>query len=315
MASNAARNPNNAGLLDLPGELGVLTPAALGCRHRSSGRLVVQAHPLLLLVGWVPGGQEPRNHSGRLALGQAARPGRRRPSSPPVTWAGRCCSPMRALRTRIAPVRAGITHWSTLSWRWALATSSGVWPPGSVPPSTGTSPAWFSLAPRARDQAVAARAAPVRAALATVAWATPCWPATRPLLAASRTVPPTTWAAMPARLTGVQRSQPEFATRSRCLGSSTSAAAPFSPTAPISEPPNQVARPRSCKDRETVLSAAIPLLLRTWRSGAGSAGWPAAPAPVGVVRPIAGPYGGPRPGRRRPRSAPCGPPRRPDARR
>ena len=71
-------------------------------------------------------------------------------------------------------VRAGITHCSTLSCRWALATSSGVSVLGSVPPSTGTSPASFSLAPRARDQAVAARAAPVRAVLTTVAEATPC---------------------------------------------------------------------------------------------------------------------------------------------
>src|SRR5215203_4084992 len=168
---------------------------------------------------------------------------------------------MRALRTSTAPVRAGITHWSTLSWRWALATSSGVSPLGSVPPSTGTSPAASSLAPRARDQAVAARAAPVRAVLTTVAWVTPCWLATRPLLAPSSTAPPATWAAIPARLTGVQRFQPELATRSRCLGSSTSAAAPLSPTAPISEPPNQVASPRSCRDRETVLSAVMSLLL------------------------------------------------------
>src|SRR5215216_374450 len=187
---------------------------------------------------------------------------------------------MRALRTSTAPVRAGITHWSTLSWRWALATSSGVWSPGSVPPSTGAWPAWSSLAPRARDQAVAARAAPVRAVLATVAWATPCWLATRPLLAPSRTVPPTTWAAMPARLTGVQRFQPALATRSRCLGSSTSAAAPLSPTAPISEPPNQVARPRSCRERETVLSAVTVLLLHALGRREGVARGPAAPAPI-----------------------------------
>src|SRR5215211_239031 len=154
---------------------------------------------------------------------------------------------MRALRIRTAPVRAGITHWSTLSWRWALATSSGVSPLGSVPPSTGTlrpSPAWSSLAPRARDQAVAARAAPVRAVLATLA------------------------------------------TRSRCLGSSTSAAAPFSPTAPISEPPNQAARPRSCRERETVLSAATVLLLHGCRAmgrGCRQASGPS--SPTCAVRP------------------------------
>src|SRR4029450_9436205 len=209
---------------------------------------------------------------------QAARPGRRRPSRPPVPWAGRCCSPMRALRTSTAPVRAGIAHCSSRSWRWALATSSGVSPLGSVPPSTETSPAWSSLAPRARDQAVAARAAPVRAVLTTVAWATPCWLATRPLLAPRRISPPATWAVMPARLTGVQRFQPALATRSRCLGSSTWAAAPLRPTAPISEPPNQVASPRSCRERETVLSAVMSLLLGACWEGSRAAGGPAAPA-------------------------------------
>src|SRR5215207_6014433 len=89
-----------------------------------------------------------------------------------------------------------------------------------------------------------------------VAWATPCWPVTRPLLAASRTVPPARWAAMPARLTGVQRFQPALATSSRCLGSWTWAAAPLRPTAPMSDPPNQVARPRSCRERARVLSLA-----------------------------------------------------------
>src|SRR5829696_8038700 len=193
---------------------------------------------------------------------------------------------MRALTTSTAPVRAGITHCSTLSCRWALATSSGVSMLGSVPPSTGTSPASLSLAPRARDQAVAARAAPVRAVLTTVAWATPRWLATRPLLAPSSTAPPTTWAAMPARLTGVQRFQPELATRRRCLGSSTSAAAPLRPTAPISEPPNQVASPRSCRERETVLSAAMALLLGCLlgvEQGRRRTGCPCPPDPIDLA--------------------------------
>src|SRR5829696_8584635 len=96
------------------------------------------------------------------------------------------------------------------------------------------------------------------AALATVAVATPRWVARRPLLPASRTAPPATCAAIPARLTGVQRAQPALATRRRWAGWSTTAAAPLRPTAPISEPPNQVARPRSCRERARVLSWVMP---------------------------------------------------------
>src|SRR4029450_5830611 len=65
-----------------------------------------------------------------------------------------------------------------------------------------------------------------------VAVATRRWPARRLLLATSSTLPPAIWAAIPARLTGVQRAQPALATRSRCCGWSTTAAAPLSPTAP-----------------------------------------------------------------------------------
>src|SRR4030095_4329740 len=151
-------------------------------------------------------------------------------------------------------------------------------------PATGTSPASLSLAPRTRDQAVAARAAPVRAVLTMVAWGTPRWLATRPLLAPSSTAPPARWAAMPARLTGVQRFQPAVATRSRCLGSSPWPAAPLSPTAPISEPPNQVARPRSCRERETVLSAVIVVLLHACRVTSGGRRRSHGPRPLGVVR-------------------------------
>jgi len=77
-------------------------------------------------------------------------------------------------------------------------------------------------------------------------------------LPVSRTAPPARWAAIPARLTGVQRAQPSLATRSRWAGWSTTAAAPLSPTTPMREPPNQVARPRSCRERARVLSWAMP---------------------------------------------------------
>src|SRR5512133_2753710 len=177
---------------------------------------------------------------------------------PLVTCWGRCCSPMRAFSTSAVPVSPGITHCRTVSCRWALASSGGVSPAGVVPPSTGASPACMSRSPRAREYAVAAKARPVTAALATVAPATPRWVARRLLLPATSTAPPATCAAIPARFTGVQRAQPALATRSRWPGWSTTAAAPLSPTAPISEPPNQVARPRSCNERARVLSWVTP---------------------------------------------------------
>src|SRR5215207_9237321 len=104
-------------------------------------------------------------------------------------------------------------------------------------------------------------AATVRAVLIVAVAPTPCWPASRPLLAPVSTTPPARWAAMPARFSGVQRAQPELATRSRWLGSWTTAAAPLTPVAPISEPPNQAARPTSCRVRARVLSVdAMPIV-------------------------------------------------------
>src|SRR5215207_6697527 len=144
---------------------------------------------------------------------------------------------MRAFSTKAVPVSPGITHCSTVSCRCAPARSRGLSSEGVVPPSTGASPACISRSPRAREYAVAAKASLVTAALATVAVATPRWLARRPLLPASSTAPPARWAAIPARLTGVQRAQPALATRRRWSGWSTTAAAPLSPTAPISEPP------------------------------------------------------------------------------
>jgi sugar lactone lactonase YvrE len=64
-----------------------------------------------------------------------------------------------------------------------------------------------------------------------------------------------------ATLTGVHFAQPAEATRARCVASVTAAPAPFSPTAPISDPPNQAAIPTSCSDRTTVLLSAIQDLL------------------------------------------------------
>src|SRR5215217_3037022 len=177
---------------------------------------------------------------------------------------------MWALTASVAPVKAGIAHCNTVSWRCALAAWTGVPLVGVVPSSTGAPSACSSLALSIRDQAVVARASPVSAVLVMVAVATPRWLATRPLLAASRIVPPARWAAIPAKFTGVHRAQPALATRRRCWGWSTAAAAPLSPTAPISDPPNQAARPTSCRLRARVLSFAMPCISSGTDNGMGA---------------------------------------------
>src|SRR5687768_5172546 len=96
-------------------------------------------------------------------------------------------------------------------------------------------------------------------ALSALVDATPFWPTIRPLLAVVSLVAPTTCAPMAAAFTGVQRPHPEFATRARSVGSDTSELAPLRPTAPISDPPNQAARPTSCMVRASVLVELIGL--------------------------------------------------------
>ena len=58
---------------------------------------------------------------------------------------------------------------------------------------------------------------------------------------------------MATALTGAHLAQPTAATRTRSRESRTEAAAPLTPTAPISDPPNHAAAPRSCRDRTSVL--------------------------------------------------------------
>src|SRR5215210_6269786 len=91
----------------------------------------------------------------------------------------------------------------------------------------------------------------------------------RPLLPAVRMSEPAMWAPMATRFTGVQRFQPALATRARCSLRSTSAAAPFTPMAPISEPPNHAARPTSERERARVLRCGMRNLREracTWRA-------------------------------------------------
>src|ERR1700710_637360 len=73
-------------------------------------------------------------------------------------------------------------------------------------------------------------------------------------------LPPIKCAPMAAALTGVHSAQPTAATRARSCESRTAAAAPLTPTAPISEPPNHAAAPRSCRERTTVFREDMKIL-------------------------------------------------------
>src|SRR3954447_15457777 len=143
----------------------------------------------------------------------------------------------------------------SLSLRWASARSGGVDVDGVVPPSAGTSPAWPSLRPSSRLYAVAPIAVAVRAVLTSDMPATPCCLATRSELEPSWPMLPMSRAPIAPAFTGVHLFQPASATQPACFGSSTAPAAALRPTAPISEPPNQAARPASCRVRVRVLVA------------------------------------------------------------
>jgi len=81
---------------------------------------------------------------------------------------------------------------------------------------------------------------------------TPDWPLTRPRLARIRPSPPTRCAPIAAAENGAHRAHPDAATRTRSPESITFLDAPLRPTAPIREPPNQTAAPKSCRDRTRV---------------------------------------------------------------
>src|ERR1700759_5701779 len=82
--------------------------------------------------------------------------------------------------------------------------------------------------------------------------------------ASSKPAPPTRCAPIAAADTGAHRAQPDEATFARSSGLLTSFDAPFTETAPIREPPNQAAPPRSCRDRMTVLRLLLMRLLNGW---------------------------------------------------
>src|SRR4051794_2328452 len=119
--------------------------------------------------------------------------------------------------------------------------------------------------------------------------APPCWAAPRSLFARSCPPLPIRWAPMAAALTGVQRSQPAFATRPVAESEPASPAAAFSATAFASVPPNQADRPTSCSVRDRVLRAmeyssegwivsAVPTLALRGHAGRGQ------PAPMPRLR-------------------------------
>src|SRR3712207_9183273 len=85
--------------------------------------------------------------------------------------------------------------------------------------------------------------------------ATPCCWATRPRLPISWPTLPTRCAPIAAALTGVQRSQPAFATAPVREADPASAEAGLSATALGSVPPNQAESPTSGREREVEVRA------------------------------------------------------------
>src|SRR3954452_18824127 len=77
---------------------------------------------------------------------------------------------------------------------------------------------------------------------------------------------------MAPALTGVHFAHPALATRAR-WSRSTTADAPFTPTAPIKDPPNHAARPASARVRDTVFRfAMLPPARRLGALPTGDAG-------------------------------------------
>src|SRR3954463_13149117 len=72
---------------------------------------------------------------------------------------------------------------------------------------------------------------------------------------------------MATALTGAHFAQPTAATLAPSCESRTAAAAPLTPTAPINEPPNHAAAPRSCRERTTVFREDIEILAMCLRRG------------------------------------------------
>src|SRR4051812_23915289 len=85
--------------------------------------------------------------------------------------------------------------------------------------------------------------------------------------------PPRRCAPIATALTGAHLPHPTAATLARSCGSRTEAAAPLTPTAPMREPPNQAAAPRSCRERTRVLRDDMKFLRSSSHSQAGECGW------------------------------------------
>lgn len=178
---------------------------------------------------------------------RTAQPGPR-PTSPPRQ---RCCSAWTAPNTISPAVRAGVAHCLTLSCRWAVAGSSLAPRRGSVAPPALASRCWFSLSPRNRSKRSFRPRRPVTANLTALTPATPGRFRMR-----DQPDPPTCQRRQPAP-PEVHFAHPEADNVSRSFGSLAPDAAPLSPVAPVREPRNQAARPRSCRDRTTVFRSDI----------------------------------------------------------
>src|SRR5690606_29757140 len=152
-------------------------------------------------------------------------------------------------------------HCAIRSLREVSSSVSGLFAEDALSSGSGEVAASSARRPSIREWAVAPSAAAVTAVLATVEAPTPFWFITRSRLAPSSPAPPTRCAPIAARLSGAHLSHPAPEMRIDSLSPLDSwSAALFSPTAPMREPPNHAARPRSCSPRTTVLRWAICII-------------------------------------------------------
>ena len=172
-------------------------------------------------------------------------------SRPLSSSVGRCCSLCQEVTPTSAKVSAGLSHCTTLSWRWVFASSLGVSCAGEVAPATGAGNSCAILRLSTPLHAVPPNAAAVSAVLIALLRATPCCERTRGHSVTSRPEAPIRCAPIPAALTGAHRVQPAVAALARSRRSSSALTPPLIPTVPANEPPDQTPRPRSCRVRRT----------------------------------------------------------------
>ena len=193
-------------------------------------------------------------------------------SRPSATSRGRCSSPSRAPSTTSAPVAAGMSGPMTRIWRSIRSRSSARATLES--PSSAWRRRRSDLVPCTAAPIVSPTAATVSADFTTVVAMTPSWCLWRPRFQTMSPAPPMRWATIAPVSTGEKRCQDSPSSWSVTAASALPVASVGdscgSATEPKTLPPNQVARPRSCSDRQASSDLDMRVLLRVSVNGGES---------------------------------------------